>query len=53
MNLVELYNICPDFKMYVDKYARNNKMEVTTALKSKLVEIYAEYLLEQKTQENK
>ena len=48
MNLVELYNICPDFKMYVDKYARNNKMEVTTALKSKLVEIYAEILIRTK-----
>lgn len=36
--MIKLYNVCEDFKEYVDKYSTKHKISVNEALTHKLVQ---------------
>lgn len=40
----DMYNTCPTFKTYVDKYAKTHRLLPENAVKCMIVKQYAEYL---------
>lgn len=46
--MMNYYNICPDFKQFVDRYRTKHRTTVETALKHKLVQETYKYYLSEK-----